>query len=80
MSKAGKDVMDMVVQNGCFSADALISNFQGTGAEKTRLTIQRALEALEANGIITINDTDIWPNYYIPDPPYKGLKEMMSGA
>lgn len=54
------------VQNGCFAADDVAIGFQGTPAEKTRAVIERALEALITNGIITINDPEDWPPYFSP--------------
>ena len=65
------EVLARLTQNACFSADAIAIGFPGTGAERTRATVQRALEALEANGLITVVPQENWPEWYVPEPPYK---------
>jgi hypothetical protein len=64
-------VLDYLVQNACFSADSVAVGFEGTPAQKTHAVITRALEALEANGLISITPLDDWPIAYAADPPYK---------
>lgn len=66
-----KETLDMVVRNAALSASSVAIGFQGTGAEKTRITIERAIEALEANGMITIVDPEEWSYFFVPDPPYE---------
>lgn len=65
------EVMEWLVRNACMSADSVAIGFQGTNAAKTRAVVQRALEALIANGQIAIKPLDEWPEYYVIDPPYK---------
>jgi hypothetical protein len=64
-------ISDILVRNACFSADAVAVGFIGTEADKTRAIVRRALEALEANGMIKVVPESEWPSWYIPDPPYK---------
>lgn len=59
-----------LIRNACFAADTVAIGFTGTGADKTRAIIERALEALEANGMIKIIPEEEWPQWFIPDPPY----------
>lgn len=61
--------MKALVQNACFAADAVAIGFEGTGAEKTRAVIAKALEALEANGMIVVTPIEEWPTLFFPDPP-----------
>lgn len=71
------ETLEQLVRNASMSADSavldLVQNSGGrfpTGAERTRVAIQRALEALEANGLITVKPLSEWPEYYSVDPPY----------
>lgn len=64
-------IPDPLILNACFSADSVAIGFKGSSADLTKAIVQRTLEALEANGMITIIPEREWPEYYIPDPPYK---------
>ena len=69
------DDKQWLVRNACMSANSVVIGPDAptglTGAERTRIIVERALEALEANGLITVAPADAWPDYYIPDPPYR---------
>lgn len=65
------DTLDALIRNACLAADEVAIGFQGTAAEKTRAVIERALEALIANGQITVVPIEDWPHWYIPAPPYE---------
>lgn len=73
------DVDKELVHNACFSADEVAMGFEGTGAERTRAVIERALEALIANGLITMTPKKDWPEYYVPFPPYRPPWEDPNG-
>lgn len=62
-----------VVHLGCLAADEVAIGFTGTGAEKTRAIVERALEALLANGVIKIVPDEELPMFFAPFPPYEGL-------
>jgi len=47
--------------------------FYDSGADRTRAVVRRALEALEANELITVKPLEEWPDTYAPYPPYKRL-------
>jgi len=59
------------VRAACMAADSVAVGFQGTGAERTRATIQRAIEALLGNGIVTPVPRGESPDWIVLDPPYK---------
>lgn len=67
-------VSDQTVQLACLAADevVLLDNLANpmTGAEKTRAIVRRALEALEANGVIYIVPDENHPFFFRPFPPY----------
>lgn len=68
-------VSEQVVQLGCLAADEVVFfNYENathmTGAEKTRAIVKRALEALDANGIIYIVPDENQPFFFRPFPPY----------
>jgi hypothetical protein len=67
-------VSKQVIQFGVLSADDVAIGFVGTGAERTRAIVTRALEALEANGVISIVPDEKLPPYYVPFPPYEPIK------
>lgn len=67
-----------LVQNATLAADevALSPEFQSlTGAAKTRALVERALEALEANGLITVTPEADRPFFFAPFPPYNRIIE-----
>lgn len=66
-------VDDQLVQDGVLAADEVAIGFRGTDAEKTRAVVRRALEALEANGLITVTPVDERPMFFAPFPPYEQL-------
>lgn len=54
-NESDKAVFDLVVQRGCFAADAIALAESGyTTSEQTELVVRRALEALVVNGMIKI--------------------------
>lgn len=65
-----KEAFDALVQNGCFAADTVAIGFEGTGAEKTRAIVSRALGALLANGLIEVKDPADWPEWIALDERY----------
>lgn len=68
------EVKHLLVRNGTMSANAVAIGLNATtltGAERTRIIVERTIEALEANGLITVVPADEWPDFYIPDPPYR---------
>ena len=67
-----------VVQSACFAADQVAMEFLGTPAAKTQAVLQRALEALVANGLISVVAEEEWPFVFAPVPPYKNI--LMSEA
>lgn len=67
------NVTDELVRNACFSADEVAMEFYDSGADRTRAVVRRALEALEANELITVKPLEEWPDTYAPYPPYKRL-------
>lgn len=64
------DTFTHLVRNACFSADSVAVDFTGASLNLTRALVTRALEALLANGLISVTPLEEWPDYYIPDPPY----------
>ena len=62
-----------VVQSACFAADQVAMEFLGTPAAKTQAVLQRALEALVANGLISVVAEEDWPFIFEPFPPYKNI-------
>lgn len=64
-------VDDRLVQNAVLAADEVAISFQGTNADKTRAVVRRALEALEANGLITVTPEEDRPMFFAPFPPYE---------
>ena len=62
-----------VVQSACFAADQVAMGFLGTPAAKTQAVLQRALEALVANGLISVVAEEEWPFVFAPFPPYKNI-------
>ena len=65
-----EEVLEWLVQNGSFAADMVAVGHPGTGAEKTRAIVKKALEALIGNGQIHIVPPTEWNYYFLPDPPY----------
>lgn len=66
-----------LLQNACIAADDVAIRFQGTDSERTRAVVQRALEALEANGLITVVPEEDRPFFFAPFPPYNnGLSKV----
>jgi hypothetical protein len=63
--------LDQLVQNMTLAADSVAVGFQGTGAERTRATIRRAVEAAIGNGLITVTPQSEWPEWIVVDPPYQ---------
>jgi glycerol dehydrogenase-like iron-containing ADH family enzyme len=67
-----REAFDLAVRNACMSADKVsMAMRDAVPAQRTEQIIRRALDALIANGIIMLNDQETWPDWYIPDPPYK---------
>lgn len=62
--------LEQATHLGSMAADDVAIGFTGTGAERTRAVVERTLEALEANGIITIHDPKTWPKWFTPYPPF----------
>lgn len=60
----------LLMQLACFSADEVAIGFQGTQAARTAAVIERAIEALVANGVITVTPREQWGLLYAPYPPY----------
>jgi len=73
------DTLKNLVRNACLSADVVAVGFQGTNAEKTRAILTRALEALEANGLIRVTPIEEWPHFYFLDPPYSAAGFEIQG-
>lgn len=65
-----EQTMEWLVKNASMSADDVAIGFDGTGAAKTRAIIERALEALIANDLITVTPWEEWPPFYSINPPY----------
>jgi hypothetical protein len=63
--------IDELVQNGCLAADVVVIGFDGTGAERTRAGLRRALECLIGNGMIEVKPRAEWPEWVAIDPPYE---------
>lgn len=67
---ADNEVFTHLIRNACFSADSVAIEFEGTTSKFTEAVVTRALEALIANGLISVTPLEEWPEYYMPDPPY----------
>jgi hypothetical protein len=77
------ETLQYLVQQACYSADgvAIDRKAEGaTGAEVTRAVIARALEALEANGYITVVPPAEWPDWFVPEPPYEVPDSLRGGG
>jgi hypothetical protein len=65
--------LEHLVSRAASAADmvAFTPEFQTmTGAEQCRAFLQRGLEALIANGLISVTPMDEWPEYFVSTPPY----------
>jgi hypothetical protein len=63
-----------LLQNALFAADTAAIDARRRNlapAQVTRAAVARALEALEANGMIQFVPPADWPPYFVPDPPYR---------
>lgn len=76
---ADMNIFNELVQNATISADDVAIGFRGTNADRTQAIVRRALEALEANGMITVVPVEQWPPFYTPFPPYTGLSGWRDG-
>ena len=65
-----RGTMQALVQDATMSADAVAMQPHLTHAEATRAIVRRAIEALAANGRITVVPIEQWPDAYVIDPPY----------
>lgn len=68
------EAREWLLRNARLSADLVVfeSGFRElTGAQQTSKIIERAVEALEANGLIKVLPPEEWPETYVPDPPYE---------
>lgn len=72
-NQPNEETMRWLVRNACMSADSVAIGFNGTPAAKTRAVVERALEALLANGLIKVVPNEEWRDFYVIDPPYKGF-------
>jgi hypothetical protein len=68
-------VFDQLVRNGCLAADAVAIGFQGTGAQRTRAIVSRALGSLLENGLIEVKDPAEWPAWLSLDEPHPAERE-----
>lgn len=67
-----RQVIDLLVQHGCFAADSAAFCGEGlTRAAITRKQLKAALEMLIGNGVLQITPLPEWPEYIVLDPPYK---------
>lgn len=73
-------VTDQVVHLATLAADEVaIYGRYDTPAEKTEAIVRRALEALEANGVIYIVPDENHPFFYKPFPPFGEAGETDTG-
>lgn len=64
---------EQLVQMACFSADFIaMQNRDLPEAKRVEAIVRRVLEALEANGCITVTPLEDRDLFYTPAPPYSG--------
>lgn len=60
-----EDVLKDLTQLACFAADGpVIAATTATGAQRTRIGITAALDALERQGYITFAPVGEWPEHF----------------
>ena len=63
-------VLAELTQQACFAADVVAMQAHRAEAARTRAIVQRALEMLLANGLVTATPFDQWPEWTALDPPF----------
>lgn len=61
-------VPDQILRTATLSTDLTALYFVGTGADRNRAVLKRALEVLEHNKMITFTEPDTWPEWISLDP------------